>query len=454
MRHLLAAFALILVAAQDPTQDDLSRWARELGSDEADRREEAHKNLLRSGEAARATVKGLLTSEDPEIRGRAEQILKQIDDLAEIGTTLSVPTVSCDVKDEPFKKLLETWAERTKVAIECEAGDAPVTLKVENVSLLEALDRLCAARGDIVWNTNGTMKVKVTHGKYVARPCVYAGPVRVTLTKVRETRSNDFEGDAGADASVWLRVDSLMEDSPWKETIELSKATLPDGTSLSVGRPTANDAAAMMGGAVMVEIAGAMLGGAAPKKPDGEEFVARGIPRSAEAITGLEGALELAIPVGWETVTVSEDDIGKTFEFGDMKVKVESWKSKQARLRITPKDQKDASHHAAGAGAVFVYSNLNGDSSLKDELERRVDLESVKSADGAKLEADFKGGRQNEDLVLGGGGAVFVGGPGANNSDLVVKLPKDGDVDKLSFRLKTRTHKQSLPFKIDRVPLP
>lgn len=451
MRHVLAAFALVLVAAQDPTQDDLSRWARELGSDEADKREEAQKNLTNAGQAARDVVKDLLKSDDPEVRGRAEQILRAIDDMAEIGATLAAPTVSCDVKDEPLKKTLAAWAEKTKVAVECDADDGPVTLKLENVSLLEALDRLCAARGNLVWNVNGAMKVKVSTGKFTPRPSAYAGPVRVTLMKVRETRSNDFDGDATGEASIWLRVDSLHDALPWKETIEVQRAALPDGTALKVGRPGAQDAAAAMfgGAAIMLDV----MGGAPAKKPDGEEFVAHGIPRSAEAIAGLEGTLDLAVPVGFETITVTKDDVGKTLEFGDMKVKVDSWKSKQARVRITPKDMKDNS--ATAGGAVFVWSNLDGGgNALKEELERRVDTASVTSADGEKLDADFKTGRQSEDVVLGGGGAVMVSGMGGQLPDLVVKLPKESDVEKFSFKMKTRTHRQSLTFKVDKIPLP
>jgi hypothetical protein len=92
-----------------PSAEQLERWARDLGSDDFQLREEAQKNLAAAGEAAVPALKKAAKSDDPEVRLRAERLLAP---LARDDRLLEAAQILGDTEWENVSKAIDVLLER------------------------------------------------------------------------------------------------------------------------------------------------------------------------------------------------------------------------------------------------------------------------------------------------------------------------------------------------------
>src|SRR4051794_21832606 len=76
---LLPVLLVIPLAAADPDEKEVERLVKQLGHDDFDKREEATMRLKEIGEPALVALVKAKSSDDAEVRRRAEEILLVID---------------------------------------------------------------------------------------------------------------------------------------------------------------------------------------------------------------------------------------------------------------------------------------------------------------------------------------------------------------------------------------
>lgn len=128
----------------------------------------------------------------------------------------------------------------------------------------------------------------------------------------------------------------------------------------------------------------------------------------------VEGSLEVDLPVGTADVALRKDMLGRPFDVGEVTIQLKEWTDDFASFTMTGTENRDESVRVVG-GAVEV-------------VER-----------GGKTTRATLGYDLTPMEVLGREPRCFV------------TFPNGGTVDEVKFKLKPRTKRLQLPFKIDRI---
>ena len=192
----------------------------------------------------------------------------------------------------PIAGALRTIAEASSAGFAFLAGDRKDSVEVDlrEVTLLEALDRVCGAVG-AGWARDryGTVRLD---GAPSAGPTSYHGPSRSRIASVRIERSTDF-ANVAVSAAVRLRTEFEWPLNPMMlPMLKLDEIVLSPG------------------GAVTPRVEAVGL-------PDGNpEYLCTlaNIPRSATHLERLEGAIVALFPTGYEELTLETANMGDVIE--------------------------------------------------------------------------------------------------------------------------------------------
>ncbi|MCA9248184.1 MAG: hypothetical protein KDA42_13745 [Planctomycetales bacterium] len=190
-----------LAFGQQTKADERIRVARlveQLGSESFEKRMAADAELAKIGSGAKPVLNDALQNDDLEVRLRAEQLLRRLEETAIWGPT----RVSVACQQEAVSNVLAQFASQTgnRVWVGESYGDFSnnkVSLTANDMSFWEALDSICRASGNYVrphYNPREPGLVLVA-GELGRNPLAYAGPVRAQLTSARRVFVEQLDYD-------------------------------------------------------------------------------------------------------------------------------------------------------------------------------------------------------------------------------------------------------------------
>jgi hypothetical protein len=144
--------ALPGTAAETASPEKISKLIEKMGSSEFEDREDAQKQLDAIGEPALEALKKAMSSEDTEVRRRAEELIKKIETRTASTKVLQPSKVHLVYKETPVNEALADIRKKTGYNItlhdpENKLKDRKVTVDTGEVAFWVAFDKFCAAAG-------------------------------------------------------------------------------------------------------------------------------------------------------------------------------------------------------------------------------------------------------------------------------------------------------------------
>ncbi|HTF55993.1 MAG TPA: HEAT repeat domain-containing protein, partial [Planctomycetota bacterium] len=256
MRHLLLALPLILGLLQDDARiDDL---VRKLDDADLEVREGAVRDLVKAGAKALEPLRKALKSESAEVRLRATQALRTIEN------DLKARQVCPEHKPLALKRsgtvgeILDDLAGQTGAKFDASPSLRESKAAVEAVTLLQALDQICASQDKLTFSTGEDGSIRFASARHPKSPAAYFEGFKIFLTEVKAERRTDFkDATVTAQFSIHAAWDPRLKPVRFVR-YESLEAKDEAGRVVEVGAPTQNPLA-FGGGIVMV--AGMGMGG-------------------------------------------------------------------------------------------------------------------------------------------------------------------------------------------------
>ncbi|HKS16683.1 MAG TPA: hypothetical protein VJU16_05175 [Planctomycetota bacterium] len=193
----LAALVLSLILAPQETLDDRIRSLVELlRSPEIATREKATRDLASLGVDVLARLEKIQSGAEGEVRARLTAAIETLRrEVRFLKLAPPVRRVTLSAKERPLKEVLEDAGLQAGVtcAADPAVADSPVTFEAKGEPLLQALDRMCLARGDLALEI-AEGRVRVAAGKPAKSPVAYSGSFRARVRRVDTHDSTDFAG--------------------------------------------------------------------------------------------------------------------------------------------------------------------------------------------------------------------------------------------------------------------
>lgn len=200
--------ALIALAQDTPSLEEL---VTRLGHNDIEQRVQAVKALVRLEEASVPVLTEALASCDLEVIHRARYALHRIEERIRLRPVYRerIP-FSLDLRDISMRDAMARISEEGRVTFR--AGDAlsrrNVTLKMNEGTLLEAVDLLCRSLGDTQWYYDGHDVIAFRSRPFLPRPIFYSDCFRISIRSIETQRVSNFaEGSGG----VTLFLDAQAE---------------------------------------------------------------------------------------------------------------------------------------------------------------------------------------------------------------------------------------------------
>jgi hypothetical protein len=132
--------------------EKISKLIDKMGSSDFEDREEAQKQLDAIGEPALEALKKAMSSDDTEVRRRAEELIKKIEKRTESTKVLQPTKIHLVYKDTPINEALADLRKKTGYNVtlhdpENKLKDRKVTVDTGEVAFWVAFDKFCAAAG-------------------------------------------------------------------------------------------------------------------------------------------------------------------------------------------------------------------------------------------------------------------------------------------------------------------
>jgi hypothetical protein len=188
------ALALAAFLLQDGRVREL---LERLGDDSVESRERASRELIELGRAAEPHLRALLASSDPELRGRAESILRDI----ALHETLRRfyrpgPTVTLSLRAARVSDAVAELASRTGERFSfspADFGDPLPAFDVRDAPLWQALETLCRAAPALDYGFEND-EIVLRREPRAPCPLVTEGPFLLRLENVTLSREYEFSG--------------------------------------------------------------------------------------------------------------------------------------------------------------------------------------------------------------------------------------------------------------------
>jgi hypothetical protein len=228
----------------------IASLVRQLGSDSYLKRQEASRALENLGAATRGQLEQAASSDDPEVRLRAMELLKQLHTLDLWSPTI----VTYQGRQQPAAEVVEALSKQSgnRLLVGDQYGsfqEGLVSLDYPDGSFWEVLDDLCRQSGNHVrshYDTRNPGLVLVS-GPPGKNPIAYAGPVRATITSARRVfiEELDYEDlDSEKTHTFQLQLQMMWEDRfrlvAYRAQPELVEAATDNHRALSTTQPASS----------------------------------------------------------------------------------------------------------------------------------------------------------------------------------------------------------------------
>jgi hypothetical protein len=294
--------AWMLAALLLPPQD-IDALLRGLEDERLELRDRAQQELLRRGEEAEPALKAAAAKAAPETRARLQEILRRIEFQRRSRAVFpEFPRVTLKADARPLKEVASELSRLSGANIEPGAADpdAPVSMDVHDVPLLEALDRVCAGVADRGWAWGDDAKVLFTRDAAPSCPSAYSGPFRIRALQAYGIRGTDFR-ELKTSALLTLHADWDRRLKPAATAAwTFSKAVDDRGRELEIAR--SRNVPPILAGVGRARFRLQMMGQIAVDSGlQPETLTLSGLDPAARSVS-LEGIVSFAFPL--ETVTV------------------------------------------------------------------------------------------------------------------------------------------------------
>ena len=195
MTVLTMGLALLCGVALQEAGDPRA-WAKDLGSDDPQKRDEATRRLRALEDAAIPALTEAARSPDQETAVRAKEILAYLNRTRRARKLLAPgPLLTLEIPEDRPQKVSELLKRvgnhfGVKVAPGRAASSRTWSGRLKEVTLLEAVDRLSAAAGLSYSVTPGEIRFRA--GRHVAFPADYVGSFKVMIRSVSLRSTNEF----------------------------------------------------------------------------------------------------------------------------------------------------------------------------------------------------------------------------------------------------------------------
>jgi hypothetical protein len=206
---LLVLSAAPLLAPQDG--DPLDKHIADLGDESAMVRESALQALIALGPSAIPRLRLALGSRDVEVRQRASSALCELEREEKLAGVLQARApVTMSLRAAPFERALQEVARQTGIKFDgaVAPADRGITVDFTRAPLMQVLDGLAAAAGDLQWSFEEDATVYWRRTPPVTRPSCYAGGFKVSLSRIDVYRSWDYQQGHGL---MWVYLETRME---------------------------------------------------------------------------------------------------------------------------------------------------------------------------------------------------------------------------------------------------
>ncbi|MDA7978962.1 MAG: hypothetical protein MPJ50_09360 [Pirellulales bacterium] len=229
----------------------VARLIRDLGSDSYARRETAGKQLQALGRESILPLEAVRESSNPEMRIRAEELLREL----KLSAMWDASVVNINVHDRPVKEVFEEVARQTRNNLTLGAGtsginDMPVDASFRRVPFWEAVDQLCAKSANHVAYFTGRRETRlgISRGLQPMPPVTYVGPLRGQILSARREFSQHMDfGQATSQQTHTFVIELRIE---WEEQFHmiahrklprLIEAVTDTGQVLELAAPSTED---------------------------------------------------------------------------------------------------------------------------------------------------------------------------------------------------------------------
>jgi len=249
-------------AAQEPSREAdvrIARLVRDLGSTSFTARSAASEELERLGDATREHLAEALDSADPEVRLRAEYLMRQIK-TADLWKPSKVELAKAPAD---VTTMLAAVTEQTgnRIMVGEQYGafhDISLSLATGKGSFWEMIDELCTKSGNRVrphYDTRSPGLVVVSGGP-TQYPVAYSGPFRAEITGARRVfiEELDYENlHSDTTHTFQLNLQVMWEDRfrlvAYRAQPELEEAVTDNGLKLTATQPSGSGWNVATGGA-------------------------------------------------------------------------------------------------------------------------------------------------------------------------------------------------------------
>ncbi len=191
--------ALIVLTTPKPgnrraTPAQLAGWIKQLADPDAAKRSEAARALEEVGVPAMKVLEEAAGHTDAAVRQRVQQVRDRI----AVAEALTPHRVGLTLKDVPVADAVKALAQQAGVGLlyfrkDADGPPKTVTLELDGVPYLEALDRLCQIAG-LSATPNGAEGWILRDGTSVSGELLaYAGPLRIQAANVEFTRRLELQ---------------------------------------------------------------------------------------------------------------------------------------------------------------------------------------------------------------------------------------------------------------------
>lgn len=171
-------FLVLPALSQTPERVDAKRveeLVQQLGSSIFAVREKAHKELEAIGQPALEALLKAAQSEDLEVRRRAGDLSRKLQDKLAVSEILAPKKVTLQLKDVPVQDALNQLSKKTGYSLNIQGdrkvlADKKVTLNLKDSPFWEALDQICAQAGLVDVAVSGSSSVPPASGRPTPLP--------------------------------------------------------------------------------------------------------------------------------------------------------------------------------------------------------------------------------------------------------------------------------------------
>ena len=196
---------------QEPDDDPRgARLIKRLGSASYVQRRRAGAELASLGEQGRRQLEKAAESDDPEVRLRADQLLKKL----KLREMWSPSIVKVEAQDKPASAVIRSVAGQSGNLLDVGEqfrifDDKKITLDYREGLFWQVIDDICRQSGNYVRPHYDTRKpgLVVVAGKPGEYPRAYAGPLRVKITTAQRLFKEEFDyEDQSSDVTHTFRI--------------------------------------------------------------------------------------------------------------------------------------------------------------------------------------------------------------------------------------------------------